>query len=183
MRRWWLPLGITLILLLSGCAKKPEAIFLNFEGEAVALIRQGSVLHIVDMPGRVVGSYGSWHHLTTQETVQALVPVPGGSIHEVPEGNLRRIRLLLSAIGREMDMEDGWEALSFCRRQVDKSSLDDVMEGLLQVPGLWKEMKKAKYWEHLDLGQVLPQEIDWNEMEPWLDVWFQGALRTGQRRD
>lgn len=184
MRVRWLPVvGIALSLLLSGCARKTEATYLTFGSDAVAIIREGSVLTVIDMPSRVVESYGAWRDISTEEAVRALVPVDQGMLYAAPVENLKRLKLLLSALSRETDVEDGWEALSASRKQVKKSAFPEVLELLAQAPGLWKELGKASRWTHLDLGQVLPEAIDWNKTEPWLDVWFQGALRAGRRRD
>ena len=183
MRFRWLPVGIVMPLLLFGCSRKTEATYLTFGDDAVAIIREGSVLTVIDMPSRVVESYGAWRDISPEEAVRALAPVEQGTLYVAPAENLKRLKLLLSALSRETDVDDGWEALSASRRQVKKSALPQTLESLAQAPGLWKELGKASHWTHLDLGQVLPEAIDWNKTEPWLDVWFQGALRAGRRRD
>lgn len=178
----FLPL-LLLMVFLMGCEQQSKATYLTFGDQAVVFVRQGSVLTVIDMPSRVVESYGTYRDITSAEAITTMLPIDAEAVYEAPAANLKRIMLLLSALSRETEVSQGWGALSAVRKQAKKSTLPEVLESLAQAPGLWKEIGKAKHWVHLDLGQVLPDKIDWEQTGPWLEVWFQGALRAGRRSD
>lgn len=173
---------VLLFLALLVSCRKPErtCAYISFGDTELALVKEGNRLLVLDIPMRIVASYARQRQTDRMEALATLLPDTPGDVYLSDSLSRRRMERIFEALKLETENADGWQALVAVKRD----ELTEEIARLTGNAGLVDLVKKTRHVAHADLDEVLPSgDFSWDQVKPWLDAWYDGALRAGRRSE